>query len=136
MKCSVRWLHPRYLLLLGLTPRRDCFLFIPNSLRPGPGRGRITAAITGRVGRRKTVLTGYPGHELQGPQDTHGPQGPQVHVCVEVGSCSGQDPADGDTEGQSHQGRAFSPCPMGEAGLKKHPPGKHAELMLVACGHT
>ena len=32
------------------------------------------------------VLTRYPRHELQGPQDTHGPEGPQVHMGVEVGS--------------------------------------------------
>lgn len=46
------------------------------------------------------VLTGYPWHKLQGPQDTHGPEGPQVHMCVKVGSRGGQDAADRDTEGQ------------------------------------
>lgn len=47
------------------------------------------------------MLTRYARHELQGPQDTHSPEGPQVHMRVEVGSCGGQDAADGDTEGHS-----------------------------------
>lgn len=86
------------------------------------------------------VLTRYPRHELQGPQDTHGPEGPQVHMGVEVGSRSSQDAADGDTEGQGYHSSAFSPAQRwvgaGEAGLEKDQPGKHTELMPAACGRT
>lgn len=58
-------------------------------------------------------------------------------MCVEVGSRSGQDAADGDTEGQGYHSLPFSRCSMGEAGLKKdHRPGKHTELMPAACGRT
>lgn len=79
------------------------------------------------------VLTGNPRHELQGPQDTHGPQGPQVHVCVEVGSRGGQDATDGDTEGQGYPGLAFSPGPMAGSWVKEDSSGSaHGRCQLRA----
>lgn len=65
-------------------------------------------------GRR--MLTRYPRHELQGSQDTHGPEGPQVHMGVEVGSRSSQDAADRDTEGQGYHSLVFSASSMGSGG--------------------
>lgn len=84
-------------------------MFIPKALRPGSSGGHIGKAIGG--GERTAVLTRYPRHELQGPQNTHGPERPQVHVCVEVGSCGGQDAADGDTEGPGYHGLVSPPVP-------------------------
>lgn len=41
-----------------------------------------------------TQLTGNARDELQRPEHTHGPQGAQVHVRVEVRSSGGKDAAD------------------------------------------
>lgn len=54
-------------------------------------------------------------------------------MCVEVGSRRGQDAVDGDTEGQGYQGQAFSPCPMGEAGLKRHLSAWKARVADASC---
>lgn len=109
MLCHI--LHSYSLRPLGLPPERHCFLFIPNSLRPRfhlRPREEIS-----QQRQRKAVLTGDPWHELQRPEHAHGPEGPQVHVCVEVGARGGQDAAEGDTEDRGYQGRAFFPCPVG-----------------------
>lgn len=109
---------------------RNRFLFILDS--SGPRSLGDTPVKLQQRRRRRKVLTRYPRHELQGPQDTHSPEGPQVHVCVEVGSCRGQDAAGGDTEGQGYHNLAFSPWPGGEAGLRRDQPGKHTVVPRAA----
>lgn len=130
VKCYARFLPPHSLL-----PLEKSFLVYPKFLWPQTQWGHMSKA-TAEEKEETQVLTRYPWHELQGPQDAHSPEGPQVHVCVEVGSCRGQDAADRDTEGQGYHRLAFLPCSTGEDRLKKDQPGEHTELMPAACGRT
>lgn len=75
-----------------------------------------TAKLLAEEEEERWMLTRYPRHELQGPQDTHSPEGPQVHMGVEVGSRSSQDAADGDTDGRGYHSLVFSPSSMGSGG--------------------
>lgn len=119
----------------GFLPGETVPRLSPIPLDPGCSRGRVRKARS-RAERREVVLTGNPGHELQGSQDTHGPQGPQVHVCVEVGSRSGQDAADGDTEGQGYPGLALSPGPMAGSWVREDSAWKRTRPMPAACGRA
>lgn len=129
-------LHLFYSLLLGHSPRRNYLLFIPSYLRPWIWLRTHQQSYWQRRKKKDRCSLGIPDTSFRGLRTRTARRVLRSTCVLKWVPAVARMLQDRDTKGRGYHRLAFSPCFMGEAGLKEDQPGKHAELMPAVCGCT